>query len=231
MLEIILDIVLLVLPAALSLILARFIKTKEEEEKFLRILKLAEEAVLFAEDAFPNLPGVEKLKKAVEYLKGVLAKAGVKLTDRELEAKVRAAYQRLQGEALERILERLAVKCQGQIAPPRDFLRSLGLKISPHPFDIPRESGTMELPRALGSSPKGMRKPSIARSPSQGGKRHDCPTTGTVLPKLCHADGEAGRFRYQCRRQSKPRVLPLLLPKRCVHRTGHNGGANDRQVC
>jgi LL-H family phage holin len=106
-LELILDIVLVVLPAALSLILARFIKTKEEEEKFLRILKLAEEAVLFAEDAFPNSPGVEKLKKAVEYLRGALAKAGVKLTDRELEAKVRAAYQRLQGEALERILERL----------------------------------------------------------------------------------------------------------------------------
>jgi LL-H family phage holin len=107
MLELILDIVLVVLPAALSLILARFIKTKEEEEKFFRILKLAEEAVLFAEDAFPDSPGVEKLRRAIEYLKGVLARAGVTISDTEAEAKVRAAYQRLQREALDRLVEKL----------------------------------------------------------------------------------------------------------------------------
>lgn len=107
MLELVLDIVLVVLPAVLSVLLARFLKEKGEGEKLLRILRLAEEAVLFAEDAFPNSPGVEKLKKAIEYLRGALAKAGLKLSDAELEAKVRAAYQRLQGEALERILERL----------------------------------------------------------------------------------------------------------------------------
>ncbi|MBC7218421.1 MAG: phage holin [Candidatus Caldatribacterium sp.] len=107
MLELVLDVVLVVLPAVLSVLLARFLKEKGEGEKLLRILRLAEEAVLFAEDAFPNSPGVEKLKKAIEYLRGALAKAGIKLEDKELEAKVRAAYQRLQGEALERILERL----------------------------------------------------------------------------------------------------------------------------
>ncbi|MGQ9473118.1 MAG: phage holin, LLH family [Candidatus Caldatribacteriaceae bacterium] len=73
----------------------------------MRILKLAEEAVLFAEDAFPHSPGVEKLKQAIEYLKGALAKAGIKLSDSEAEAKVRAAYQRLQKEALQKILEGL----------------------------------------------------------------------------------------------------------------------------
>lgn len=105
--ELLVNVAAVVLPAALSVILARFVKSKEEGERLLRILRLAEEAVLFAEDAFPDSPGVEKLRRAVEYLKGALAKAGIKLEDRELEAKVRAAYQRLQGEALEKILERL----------------------------------------------------------------------------------------------------------------------------
>jgi hypothetical protein len=53
------------------------------------------------------VPGAEKLKKAIEYLKGVLAKAGASITDTEAEAKVRAAYQRLQREALDRLIEKL----------------------------------------------------------------------------------------------------------------------------
>lgn len=101
------DIFILVFPALLSAVLARFVKTEAERERFARILHLAEEAVLFAEDAFPDKKGLEKLREAVEYLKSVLAKAGVTLSDAEAEAKVRAAYQRLQQKALDNLLERL----------------------------------------------------------------------------------------------------------------------------
>ncbi|MGC8778035.1 MAG: phage holin, LLH family [Candidatus Caldatribacteriaceae bacterium] len=55
--------------------------------KYERLLRFAEEAVLFAEDAFQNSTGVEKLKKAVEYLKIGAAKAGIPLSDREAEEK------------------------------------------------------------------------------------------------------------------------------------------------
>lgn len=106
--EILKDFAILVFPALLSAVLARFVKTDAERERFARVLRLAEEAVLFAEDTFPNSPGVEKLKKAVEYLKGVSAKGGIKLSDADAEAKVRAAYQRLQQKAFDNLLERLA---------------------------------------------------------------------------------------------------------------------------
>lgn len=94
------DILILIFPALASILLVSFLKSERDRENFLRIIKLAEEAVLFAEDAFPQLPGVEKLKKAIEYLKGALSKSGLKLSDTELEAKVRSAYQRMQQNAL-----------------------------------------------------------------------------------------------------------------------------------
>jgi len=105
--EILKDILILFLPAFLSVLAGKLLREKEKAERFYKALALAEEAVLFVEDAFPGVPGAEKLKKAIEYLKGVLAKAGVSITDTEAEAKVRAAYQRLQQEALNRLIEKL----------------------------------------------------------------------------------------------------------------------------
>lgn len=102
------DLAILALPALFSVLARKFLKDREEAEKLRRILALAEEAVLFVEDAFPEARGTEKLRKAIEYLKAVLAKAGIAISDAEAEAKVRAAYQRLQLEALERLLGKLA---------------------------------------------------------------------------------------------------------------------------
>lgn len=65
------DIALLVFPALFSVPVTYLVKTQRDKGNFLRILKLAEEAVLFAQDAFPRSKGVEKLKKAMEYLKRV----------------------------------------------------------------------------------------------------------------------------------------------------------------
>lgn len=101
------DILILIFPALASILLVSFLKNERDRENFLKILKLAEEAVLFAEDVLPQSPGVEKLKKAMEYLKGVLSKSGLQLSDSELEAKVRAAYQRVQQKALANLLKRL----------------------------------------------------------------------------------------------------------------------------
>lgn len=106
--ELLRDIAILVFPVVVSLLVRRFLREKEDAERLKRVLALAEEAVLFVEDAFPGKKGTEKLKEAIGYLKAVLAQAGITLSDAEAEAKVRAAYQRLQGKALERLLERLA---------------------------------------------------------------------------------------------------------------------------
>jgi hypothetical protein len=105
--ELVRDVVLVVLPAFLSVLAGKLLRDKAEAERLRKIVAFAEEAVLFVEDAFPDSPGVEKLKKAIEYLKGVLARAGVTVSDTEAEAKVRAAYQRLQREALDRLVEKL----------------------------------------------------------------------------------------------------------------------------
>lgn len=105
--EILKDIAVLVFPALFSALLGKLVKERANAEKLKRIIAIAEEAVLFAEDAFPQSPGVEKLKKAIEYLKGALAKGGIKLSDAEAEAKVRAAYQRLQQKAIQGVLDTL----------------------------------------------------------------------------------------------------------------------------
>jgi len=62
----------------------------------LRILRLAEKEMFFTEDAFPDSHGSERLKKTIERPKGSFTKAGLKLEDKEIEAKVRTAYQRFQ---------------------------------------------------------------------------------------------------------------------------------------
>lgn len=106
--ELVRDVIILVLPVLVSLFARKFLKSQEDVVRLKKVLALAEEAVLFVEDAFPEKKGTEKLKEAIEYLKAVLARAGIQLSDAEAEAKVRAAYQRLQGKALERLIERLA---------------------------------------------------------------------------------------------------------------------------
>ncbi len=65
-------------------------------DRYRKILDLAEEAVLFVEDAFPEKRGLEKLREAIQYLKRCCERLGIPLDDAEAEAKVRAAYQKLE---------------------------------------------------------------------------------------------------------------------------------------
>ncbi|MEN3202580.1 MAG: phage holin, LLH family [Atribacterota bacterium] len=65
-------------------------------ERYRKILTLAEEAVLLVEDAFPEKRGLEKLQKAIQYLKEGCERLGILLSDEEAEARVRIAYQRLE---------------------------------------------------------------------------------------------------------------------------------------
>ncbi len=102
--KVITDILILVLPAVLSYIFARLGIDKIKFQKYQRLIQIAEEAVLWAEDYYPQKPGVEKLKEAVEYLKSACIKAGLWVSDEEAEKKVRVAYQKLQREALSRLL-------------------------------------------------------------------------------------------------------------------------------
>jgi len=93
------DILILVLPAVLSYVFARLGIDKIKFQKYQRLIQLAEEAVLWAEDYYPEKEGVEKLKEAIEYLKNACIKAGLWISDEEAEKKVRVAYQRLQKDA------------------------------------------------------------------------------------------------------------------------------------
>ncbi len=98
------DILILVLPAVLSYIFARLGIDRIRFQKYQRLIQLAEEAVLWAEDYYPEKGGVEKLKEAIEYLKSACIKAGLWISDEEAEKKVRVAYQKLQKQALSRLL-------------------------------------------------------------------------------------------------------------------------------
>ena len=101
-------VLVLVFPSLLTYVLTRLGMDRLKLERYERLLRLAEEAVLFAEDAFPQSPGVEKLKKAVEYLKMIAQKVGMKLSDQEAEEKTRVAFQRIQKKTLENLLKRMA---------------------------------------------------------------------------------------------------------------------------
>lgn len=89
-------VVSLFLLGAGSYLFSRWHMDRLSLERYRKILTLAEEAVLFVEDAFPEKKGVEKLREAIRYLKEGCERLGILLEDSEAEAKVRIAYQRLE---------------------------------------------------------------------------------------------------------------------------------------
>ncbi len=100
------DLFLLFFPIFLSFLVSRFSLPFLKGKRYEKLLHLAEDAVRFAEDAFPGSEGTEKLKKAVEYLQTLALELGFRLENQEAEEKIRIAFQRVQKEALARILER-----------------------------------------------------------------------------------------------------------------------------
>lgn len=91
------NLILTIVPVIVAFLINKYLKTEEERKKFQDRLKtgtrFADEAVYFVEDAFPDLKGIEKLKKAMEYFKQIMANAGFPVTDTEAEIKIRSAFQ------------------------------------------------------------------------------------------------------------------------------------------
>ena len=91
------NLILTIVPIVVAFLINKYLKTEEERKKFQNKLKtatqFADEAIYFVEDAFPDLKGIDKVKKAMEYFKLIMANAGYPVTEAEAEAKVRAAFQ------------------------------------------------------------------------------------------------------------------------------------------
>ena len=91
------NLILTIVPIIVMFLINRYLKTEEERKKFHDRIsagyQFAKEAILFVEDAFPDMKGLDKLKKAMDYFKQVMANAGYPVTNEEAEAKVRSAFQ------------------------------------------------------------------------------------------------------------------------------------------
>ncbi|HSV31607.1 MAG TPA: hypothetical protein VLH40_06255 [Atribacteraceae bacterium] len=102
--KLIYDILIILLPLVLTFIFGRLGIDRIQFQRYQGLLKVAEDAVLWAEDAFPQAAGPERLKKAIALFKQAAGQAGFLVDDAEADAKVRAAYQHLQIAAGKAIL-------------------------------------------------------------------------------------------------------------------------------
>ncbi len=91
--KIIYDVILLILPTVLTIIFGKFGIDRIKFQRYQRLVQIAQEAVLWAEDAFPGNAGSEKLLKAIDYFRSAAIEAGFWIADEDAEKKVRVAYQ------------------------------------------------------------------------------------------------------------------------------------------
>ena len=105
--ELIKDLLILVLPSLLTAVFSYLGIDKIKFQRYQRLIEIAEEAVLYADDYYPESSGVDKLKEAIEYFKAAAQKAGLWVSDEEAEKKVRVAYQALQRQALNNLTRHL----------------------------------------------------------------------------------------------------------------------------
>ncbi len=87
--ELIKDLLILILPSLLTAVFSYLGIDKIKFQRYQRLIEIAEEAVLYADDYYPESPGVDKLKEAIEYFKTAAQKAGFWVSDKEAEEKVR----------------------------------------------------------------------------------------------------------------------------------------------
>ena len=102
------DLLVLILPTVLTAVFSWLGIDKIKFQRYQRLIEIAEEAVLYADDYYPESSGVDKLKEAIEYFKAAAQKAGLWVSDKEAEEKVRVAYQALQRRALNNLARQLA---------------------------------------------------------------------------------------------------------------------------
>ena len=93
--KIIFDLLILILPTLLTVIFSKFGLDRIKFQRYQRLIQIAEEAVLWVEDAYPHNQGSEKLLKAIQYFRDAAIQAGFWIADEEAEKKVRVAYQAL----------------------------------------------------------------------------------------------------------------------------------------
>ncbi|MDK2897074.1 MAG: Bacteriophage holin of superfamily 6 [Candidatus Atribacteria bacterium] len=105
--EVITDLLVLILPTLLTAIFSWLGIDRIKFQRYQRLIEIAEEAVLWADDYYPESEGVEKLKQAIVYFKSAAQKAGFWVSDEEAEKKVRIAYQALQRQALNNLTRTL----------------------------------------------------------------------------------------------------------------------------
>ena len=101
------DLLVLILPTVLTAVFSWLGIDKIKFQRYQRLIEIAEEAVLWADDYYPESSGVDKLKEAIEYFKAAAQKAGFWVSDEEAEKKVRVAYQALQRQALNNLARQL----------------------------------------------------------------------------------------------------------------------------
>ncbi len=93
--KIIFDLLILILPTLLTIIFSKFGIDRIKFQRYQRLIQIAEEAVLWVEDAYPQNRGSEKLLKAINYFRDAAIQAGFWVADAEAEKRVRVAYQAL----------------------------------------------------------------------------------------------------------------------------------------
>jgi len=93
------EIIILILPPLLAFIFGKLGIDADKVAKHNMILLIAKQTVLWAQDAFPDSPGVERYAKAYDAFVNALYKNGLlsKLSEEELEQILKSAYQEVIG--------------------------------------------------------------------------------------------------------------------------------------
>ena len=86
-------VIILILPTVLTIIFSKLGIDRIKFQRYQRLIQIAQEAVLWADDTFPGNPGSEKLLKAIDYFRNAAIEAGFWIADEDAEKKVRVAYQ------------------------------------------------------------------------------------------------------------------------------------------
>jgi len=91
--KIVYDLIILILPTVLTIIFGKLGLDRIKFQRYQRLIQIAQEAMLWVDDAFPENRGSEKLLKTIQYFRDAAIEAGFWIADEEAEKKVRVAYQ------------------------------------------------------------------------------------------------------------------------------------------
>jgi len=89
------QIIILVLPVVLAYVFGKLGIDADKVAQHSRLLLMAKEAVLWAQDAYPDKPGIERYEQAYDAFVDALNEAGLlsKISEERREQILRSAYQ------------------------------------------------------------------------------------------------------------------------------------------